>query len=70
MPDALVRVTVVFSPAPREVLEWPLELPAGSCVADAVAASGLRAAYPDLALDALGVGVWGRMAAPKQSRTR
>lgn len=61
-----LRVTVLFSPAPREVREWALVLPAGSCVADAVAASGLRAEFPALDLDALGAGVWGRKAGPKQ----
>lgn len=66
MADALLRVTVAFSPAPREVREWALRLPAGSSVADAVAASGLRAEFPGLDFDALGVGVWGRKAGPRQ----
>jgi putative ubiquitin-RnfH superfamily antitoxin RatB of RatAB toxin-antitoxin module len=49
---ACVRVTVVQSPAPREVREWVLELPAGSSVADALRACGLEATGD--------VGVWGR----------
>ncbi|MEJ6023264.1 RnfH family protein [Ramlibacter sp. PS4R-6] len=66
MADAPLRVTVVFSPAPREVREWALALAPGSTVADAIAASGLRGDFPALDLDALGVGVWGRKAGPKQ----
>ena len=64
MPDASVEVTVIFSPAPREMREWRLRLPMGSTVADAIAASGLRTEFPALDLD--GVGVWGRKEAPQQ----
>jgi putative ubiquitin-RnfH superfamily antitoxin RatB of RatAB toxin-antitoxin module len=59
MAEDLLRVTVIFSPAPREVREWHLRLPAGSVVADAIAASGLRT-------ESLDVGVWGRKAGPQQ----
>jgi len=57
-----ISVTIVFSPAPREVHEWAVQVPYGSTVADAVAACPLRAEFPSLDLDALGVGVWGRKA--------
>jgi putative ubiquitin-RnfH superfamily antitoxin RatB of RatAB toxin-antitoxin module len=58
------RVIVLYSPAPREVLEWALDLPEGATVRDAVLASGWRGhvsadAVPD-------VGVWGRRCAPQQ----
>lgn len=66
MAEPPLRVTVAFSPAARVVHERALRLPAGSCVADAIAASGLREAFPALDLDALGVGVWGRKAGPRQ----
>lgn len=55
MAEGTLRVCVVCSPAPREVREWNPELPAGSRVADALAACGLEAA-------GLTVGVWGRKA--------
>ena len=64
MADSTLRVTLVFSPAAREVCEWALELPAGSTVADAVAASSLRAQIPSQDLAAVGVGVWGRKVPP------
>jgi putative ubiquitin-RnfH superfamily antitoxin RatB of RatAB toxin-antitoxin module len=58
------RVVVTCSPAPRQVLEWTLDLPEGATVRDAVRASGWRAVcgegeVPD-------VGVWGRRCPPQQ----
>lgn len=57
-----MRVTVAYSPAPREVLEWQLELPAGATLRQAVLASGLPDAAPDMVLEQAEVGVWGRKA--------
>jgi hypothetical protein len=65
MAEAL-HVTIVFSPAPREVREWALDVPAGSTVADAIAASPLRTEFPSLDLDAPAVGVWSRKATLRQ----
>ena len=62
----VVRVTLVYSPAPRDVREWPMDLPAGSTVADAIAASPLRLEFPSLDPAALGAGVWGREAPSTQ----
>jgi putative ubiquitin-RnfH superfamily antitoxin RatB of RatAB toxin-antitoxin module len=65
-----MRVTVAYSPAPREVLEWQLELPAGATLRQAVLASGLADAAPELALEQAleqaDVGVWGRKAGWEQ----
>jgi putative ubiquitin-RnfH superfamily antitoxin RatB of RatAB toxin-antitoxin module len=54
------RVTVAFSPAPREVLEWTLDVAEGTSVGDAVLASGWRQAFPQGDVAALDVGLWGR----------
>ncbi|HEX2547867.1 MAG TPA: RnfH family protein [Ramlibacter sp.] len=59
-------VIVLYSPAPRQVLEWPLQLAEGATVRDAVRASGFAAACPQQDLDALDVGVWGRRCPPDQ----
>lgn len=59
MPEA-IQVTVMFSPAPRQVLQWRLTLPAGATVRQAVLASGLPDACPSLALHETVAGVWGR----------
>lgn len=57
------HVIVMFSPAPRQVLEWPLELPGGATVRDAVRASGWPEAAQGQDLAAFDVGVWGRRCA-------
>ncbi|GAB3759525.1 RnfH family protein [Ramlibacter monticola] len=61
------RVTVCWSPAPREVLEWPLELPEGASVADAVRASGFAAASGGPQPGEGELGVWGRRCTPRQA---
>ena len=66
MADGPLSVTVVYSPAPREALEWPLRLAAGSTVADAIAGSPLPSLFPSLDPRTLVVGVWGRKAAHQQ----
>ncbi len=61
MDDAApLRVTVVYSPAPRQVREWALVLPAGTTVLQALDASGIRSEFPALDIAVAEVGVWGR----------
>ena len=67
MPETpLLRLTVVCSPGPREVHERALLLEDGVTAAQALDASGLLTQFPDLALQPLLVGVWGRKAQPLQ----
>jgi putative ubiquitin-RnfH superfamily antitoxin RatB of RatAB toxin-antitoxin module len=66
-PAADIAVTVMYSPKPRMVHEWPIVLPAGASVLQALEASGLRAAYPDVDLRSAVVGVWGRKARLEQT---
>lgn len=56
----LLRISVLYSPAPREVLEIALQMPAGSTVRQALEASGLAGRFPALDLGSATVGVWGR----------
>ncbi|MBC7955948.1 MAG: RnfH family protein [Cytophagales bacterium] len=53
-----LRIEVAYSPAVGSVQQVMLRLPPGSRVQDA-----LQQAYPDLALDNLVVGVWGKLRA-------
>ena len=62
-----MHITVVYAPAPRQVFERTIELSVGACVADAVAASGLREAFPGVDLSSGLFGVWGRKADAKQA---
>ena len=60
------RVTVAWSPGPREVRESALLLPEGSTVRDAVLASGWPQADAAHALEAADFGVWGRRCTGEQ----
>ena len=67
MADARLRVTVAYSPGPREVFEQHVVLPDGATVADAVHASGLLQRYPEIDIAQAAAGVWGRAAGPAQA---
>jgi putative ubiquitin-RnfH superfamily antitoxin RatB of RatAB toxin-antitoxin module len=56
------HVTVLYSPAPRQVLEWAVELPEGATLRDAVLASGWPQACPGVDVARVEVGLWGRRA--------
>ena len=60
------RVVVCWSPAAREVVEWPLELGEGATVADAVRASGFTAAAGGREPVEGELGVWGRRCSAAQ----
>jgi putative ubiquitin-RnfH superfamily antitoxin RatB of RatAB toxin-antitoxin module len=61
---APLRVTVIYSPAPREVLEWPVELPAGATVLEALQGSGLALVLAVDQWSGASLGVWGRKCRP------
>lgn len=66
MAEGRLHLTLVYSPAPRQVREWTLELPAGATVLQALQASGIVHEFPLLDFSAVAVGVWGRKARPGQ----
>lgn len=55
-----IQVTVVYSPAAREVREVALQLAASSTVLQAVQASGMLQLFPAIELNTAVVGIWGR----------
>jgi putative ubiquitin-RnfH superfamily antitoxin RatB of RatAB toxin-antitoxin module len=62
-PTDVLHVTLVYSPAPRQVTQHELRLPKGTTVAQAIEQSGLLNECPDINLrdhPAFGVGIWGR----------
>ncbi len=59
-----MNITLVYSPAPRVVREWAVHLPAGSTAAQALAASGVFEAFPQLKGSRLALGIWGRKTSP------
>lgn len=60
MAETLIRVCVVFSPAPRRLQRVELSLVQGSTVDDALRACGLLQGLPAGGADALQASVWGR----------
>lgn len=62
--DARLKVSLVYSPAPRQVREWVLELAGGTTVAQALAASGILREFPALRDAHPVLGIWGRKTTP------
>ncbi len=62
---AEISIGIVFAaPDPQMLVE--LRLAPGATIADAIAASGLIDAFPEHALNALPVGIWGRITQASQ----
>ena len=62
-PTDVLHVTLVYSPAPRQVKQHELRLLKGTTVAQAIEQSGLLSECPEINLrdhTAFGVGIWGR----------
>jgi len=62
-----MQITLVYSPAPREVFEQVLTLPDHATARDAVLASALPMQFPALDWAAMPAGVWGRAVAWQQA---
>jgi uncharacterized protein len=60
-----MQITLMFSPAPREVLELNLQVPEGRTARMALDQVGWTKAYPELGTPALTLGVWGRRVGPE-----
>lgn len=61
---ALLAVAIVYSPAPRQVREWQVKIPAGTTVAKALAACGVLDEFPELQASRPVLGIWGRKTVP------
>lgn len=55
-----LHITLVYSPGPRQVRQWTLDLALGATVAQALAACGILEEFPDLEKTRLLAGIWGR----------
>ena len=60
-----LNITLVYSPAPRQVTEWILELEPGTTVMQALSACSIFKEFPELA-DKPKTGIWGRKIQPNQ----
>ena len=55
-----LSITLVYSPASRQVRQWALALADGATVAQALEVSGIHEAFPALCAGHLMLGIWGR----------
>jgi sulfur carrier protein len=62
MAETVLHLTVVCAVAPGQVIEWPLDLPPGVCVADALRACSGLTVFAAIDLMGLAAGVWGKLA--------
>lgn len=62
MSEAVIHITVVYSPQARVVHEVTLTLASPCTLAEAIAQSGLVQHFPELNSPTLTTGVWGRKA--------
>lgn len=54
-----MKVSLMYSPAPRQVREWLVDVPGGTSAAAALEKSGIFEAFPQLREQSLLLGVWG-----------
>ena len=62
-----MKISLIYSPAPRQVREWLLDLPGGSSAASALESSGLFEAFPKLRKTSLALGIWGEPIDPSRT---
>lgn len=55
-----MKVSLFYSPAPRQIKQWELDLTLGATVAQAIEASGVLVQFSDLDLATLVVSIWSR----------
>ena len=61
-----MNISLVYSPAPRQVREWLLQVPHGASVSQALVQSRILEEFADLTQAPLMLGIWGRRALPQQ----
>lgn len=61
MPNPNIRIEVIY-PLPHEQLLLKAEVPEGASIRDGIRASGVLERYPELNLDTLEAGIFGKLA--------
>jgi putative ubiquitin-RnfH superfamily antitoxin RatB of RatAB toxin-antitoxin module len=57
-----MKITLLYAPAPREVVEAALEMPQGCTLSQALDQAGWLQRFPEIQAGSLTLGVWGRKA--------
>lgn len=56
----LLKITLLYSPAPRQVRQWVIEVAPNSTVIQAILACSIFKEFPELAENQLIAGIWGQ----------
>ena len=56
----MMKITVAYSPAPRQVREWAVVVPEGSNTKQALLSCNVLAEFAELSEHALKLGIWGK----------
>lgn len=56
----LLNITMLYSPVPRQVRQWTIELALGSTAIQAIAACNIFKEFPELSENRLITGIWGQ----------
>lgn len=62
--EPAMQITLMFSPAPRQVQELTLQVNEGCSAHSALEQAGWLDEYPELGTSAITLGVWGRRVGP------
>jgi putative ubiquitin-RnfH superfamily antitoxin RatB of RatAB toxin-antitoxin module len=57
-----MKITLMYAPAPREVVEAALEVPEGCTLGQALDRAGWLQRFPEIQAEPLALGIWGRKA--------
>ena len=57
-----MKIFVIYSHAARQIREWTLDLEPGSTALQAIESTGVLGAFPELRLQTLLLGIWGKRA--------
>lgn len=57
-----MKISLLYAPAPREVVELVLEVHESCTLGDALAQAGWLVRFPEIQAEPLALGVWGRKA--------
>lgn len=61
-----MKITLIYSPAPRQVREWALDLAPGTTLSQALRISGIYEIFTELTPENMAAGIWGKRAGPNK----
>ena len=66
-PETGMEISVVYSPAPRQVRAWTLDIAPDTTVGQALQSCGIFDVFPDLPRQGFVTGIWGKRVGPNKT---